>query len=86
MNYEFQILLNVARGWKGSKVEIDPRVFSNADIDWDYLRRLAEHHCMLPLLYLCLKDLDQGMIPESTMSNLKAFYFDNTRRNLSLFS
>ena len=84
MNYEFQILLNVARGWKESKGEIDPRVFTNADIDWDYLRRLAERHGMLPLLYLCLKDLESGAIATAFMDQLSKYFFENTHRNIYL--
>ena len=86
LNPEFEFLVMVAH--LGNDPDGQNRLFDMAQkgIKWEYLLSLAEYHGLLPLLFLALKDLDQGMIPESTMSNLKAFYFDNTRRNLSLFS
>ena len=86
LNPEFELLVLIAH------LENDPdgqnRLLEmlQKGINWEYLLSLAEYHGMMPLLFLALKDLDQGMIPQSTMSALKTFYFDNTKRNLFLLS
>ncbi|MEC0233147.1 nucleotidyltransferase family protein [Paenibacillus kribbensis] len=53
-------------------------------LDWTRLLRLAEHHRVVPLIYLQLKKSNHPAIPASLLGSLQAQYQRNTLRMLHL--
>lgn len=50
--------------------------------DWAALQHTALEHGVLPLLYSRLKELGPGLLPQQEMAHLRAFFKENSRRNL----
>lgn len=57
---------------------------SPAEVDWDYLFRLARRHSVLPLVYTQLNQLVAENIPDPDFSRFRKSYRDNAARNLFL--
>ncbi|WP_226001625.1 nucleotidyltransferase family protein [Paenibacillus sp. BJ-4] len=54
------------------------------ELDWARLLRLADHHRVVPLIYLELKKLNHPVIPSQLLGSLQAQYHRNTLRMLHL--
>lgn len=54
------------------------------DINWDSFLQLVKHHRVYPLIYMKLKDIDKGSIPENMMQILYGEYRKNTLQMLQL--
>ncbi len=82
MRVEHELLLLCARTQVDEKAQqrIDAITSSPAEIDWDYLYRLARRHSVLPLVYYQLNQLDAN-IPEADFSRFRNNYRDNAARN-----
>src|SRR5512135_724826 len=53
-------------------------------VDWSRLSALADHHCVLPLLYKCLAEVAPGKVPEPVLAQFAMELRRNTARNLYL--
>jgi hypothetical protein len=55
-----------------------------SDLDWEYLLRIADRHCLIPLLNFHLTALASAAVPPSVMSRLGDINHQNTRSSLFL--
>ncbi len=51
------------------------------DIDWDYLRRIASSHGVMPLLYQSLETVCSDAVPKTVLEQLQADFYVNSRHN-----
>jgi hypothetical protein len=57
---------------------------AHQQLDWDYLFRLAQRHCVLPLLYQALQTHADSAIPTAVRQNLRARFHENAAHSLLL--
>jgi hypothetical protein len=81
---ENEILVCVARRSLDGATAERLRELLRGDLDWNLLRALAQHHCLMPLLYFHLKTVGQSLVPRNVMSRLEGANFRNTQSNLFL--
>src|SRR5215217_8297440 len=77
---EVELLLCCARCFGGWSTADETRVLLQKDIDWPYLLRLASRHRMVQLLFWHLNSRPEA-VPEVTLSELRGYFHENTRRN-----
>lgn len=80
---EDQILIRSARRSLGVETEQLSAVLGS-DVDWANLLRLAERHCIVPLLYKQIESLNIDPIPADALAKLQAANQENTHTNLFL--
>lgn len=81
---EDEILLSVARRSLDDRAREMLRELLRPGLDWEYLVRMADRHCLIPLLYVHLCDVAPSSVPQPLMSELRSAYHENTRSNLWL--
>jgi hypothetical protein len=53
-------------------------------IDWDYLRKNAVWHGIIPLLYRRLKGEMGGLAPPNELSAIRTLFLENSKRNMEM--
>ncbi|UCH92633.1 MAG: nucleotidyltransferase family protein [Candidatus Aminicenantes bacterium] len=79
---EMEILLGSIGG--GESREIPFAEILKKEIDWTKLKEIALYHKVLPLLYIQLKKLDESLVPQEEMAQIKSIYKHNALRNIRL--
>jgi len=80
---EDQVLICAVRRSLGVAAEASPSL-PGVEVDWANLLRLAEKHCVVPLLYKQLERIGIGPIPADVRAKLHAANQENTHTNLFL--
>jgi hypothetical protein len=57
---------------------------AHQQLHWDYLLRLAQRHCVLPLLYRALQIDAESALPATVRQNLRARFHENAAHSLLL--
>jgi hypothetical protein len=60
------------------------RELAAAEVDWEYLFRLARRHSVVPLLYVQLERHASDLVPQEKLAELKRHYLENAARNTIL--
>ncbi len=81
---EDQILICAARQTLAAAATERLDTLLRTDVDWEYLLRLAERHCVVPLLHKQLSLADGDLIPADARAKLLASNHENTNSNLLL--
>lgn len=79
---EEQILICVARRSLDASATEQLRLLLQEQLDWDYLLTIANHHCLIPLLYQHVSSVDPSAIPEPDMLRLQQDNEGNTKTSL----
>jgi hypothetical protein len=51
-------------------------------IDWKKLKKIVLYHHVLPLLYNQLKEMNDSLVPQKEMADIKSLYKNNAQNNL----
>lgn len=81
---EERILICVARHSLDASTTEQLSLLLQGGLDWDYLLTIANHHGLIPLLYLHLSAVDRPAIPKPYMLKLKRDNEGNTKTSLFL--
>jgi hypothetical protein len=81
---EEQTLICVARRSLDGGTTERLRLLLREPLDWDHLLAIANHHCLLPLLYQHVNSVDPSAIPRPTMVRLERDNEANTKTSLFL--
>lgn len=78
---EFQLVLACCElsNRESRRRELQAQV--EGSVDWRHVLRIAEHHNVLPLLYRALRGFP-GVVPSTTLDELRDHYALNAQRNL----
>ena len=79
---EEQILICAARRSLDASATEQLRLLLQEQLDWDYLLTIANHHCLIPLLYQHVSSVDPSAIPEPDMLRLQRDNEGNTKTSL----
>src|SRR5260370_19322147 len=82
LRHEHQILILIARRAFAREASDQLCELLQADLDWEYLLRLADRHCLIPLLYVLLNEAASSSVSPQVMSQLRHVNHRNTRPNL----
>src|SRR5260370_31279030 len=82
LRHEHQILILIARRGFAREASDQLCELLQADLDWEYLLRLADRHCLIPLLYVHLNEAASSSVSPQVMSQLRNVNHRNTRSNL----
>ncbi|SRR6266436_2818564 len=81
---EDQILTCIARRSLDDGGAVKLRQLVQSDLDWEYLLRMADRHCLIPLLNFHLTALAPSPVPQRVMSRLGDKNHENTQSSLFL--
>ncbi len=81
---EDQVLVCIAHRSLDEGLAESLRQLLGSGLDWEHLLRMADRHCLIPLLYTHLSDVAPSSVPQPVMSELRSAYHENTRSNLFL--
>lgn len=81
---ENKLLLCCARTDASVEIAEQIRKRAAAEVDWNYLARLARRHSIIPLLYRQLERHASQLVPPAELAKLKLEYQQNAARNIIL--
>lgn len=82
---EAELLLCCARTQVDDETKARIReLLARDSLDWDALRRLADEHLVLPLLYHTLNEVAPDAVPSAVQDRLRTGFHANVRNNLLL--
>ena len=81
---EHELLLCCARTSAAPDVVTRLRELAQAQIDWEYLFRLARRHAIVPLVYVHLEQHAADFVPREHLRQFKQNHLENSARNTVL--
>ena len=81
---EEQLLVCVARRTLATEVSDHLSQLLQGELDWDYILKMADRHCLVPLLCRHLNATDPSLVPPHVRGRLERDNHQNTRSNLLL--
>lgn len=81
---EEQLLVCVARRTLATEVSDRLSQLLQEELDWDYILKMADRHCLVPLLCRHLNATDPSLLPPHVRRRLERDNHQNTRSNLLL--
>lgn len=80
---ELELLLELIKADNDERIKLKQDEWFK-DVNWSYFLQLVKHHRVYPLIYLKLKDIKKGLVPEDIIQILYKEYRKNTLQMLQL--